>query len=336
VIARWTVGLVVRYTSDVCSSTPLTIHDVAEVSMTAGEFDGLTALVTGGASGIGLATAQHLAARGARVAILDRDTLRPDATAAGSNGNAGRGGGNAGGAASGGSGGSGGNAGEAANGEGGRRAGALDSFIADVTDDAAVRAAVSAAAEALGGIDILVNSAGIGAIGTVEDNDDDEWRRVFEVNVFGMVRTSRAALPHLRQAAQRRGTAVIVNTCSVAASAGLPLRALYSATKGAVYSLTLAMAADYVTDGIRVACVNPGTADTPLVSRLLDASPDPAAERAALAARQPMGRLVSAAEVAAAIGYLASPLSGATTGVALAVDGGMSGLRLRPPGQALR
>jgi NAD(P)-dependent dehydrogenase (short-subunit alcohol dehydrogenase family) len=336
VIARWTVGLVVRYTSDVCSSTPLTIHDVAEVSMTAGEFDGLTALVTGGASGIGLATAQHLAARGARVAILDRDTLRPDATAAGSNGNAGRGGGNAGGAASGGSGGSGGNAGEAANGEGGRRAGALDSFIADVTDDAAVRAAVSAAAEALGGIDILVNNAGIGAIGTVEDNDDDEWRRVFEVNVFGMVRTSRAALPHLRQAAQRRGTAVIVNTCSVAASAGLPLRALYSATKGAVYSLTLAMAADYVTDGIRVACVNPGTADTPWVSRLLDASPDPAAERAALAARQPMGRLVSAAEVAAAIGYLASPLSGATTGVALAVDGGMSGLRLRPPGQALR
>jgi 2-keto-3-deoxy-L-fuconate dehydrogenase len=298
--------------------------------MTAGEFDGLTALVTGGASGIGLATAQHLAARGARVAILDRDTLRPDATAAGSNGNAGRGGGNAGGAANGGSG---GNAGEAAN---GRRAGALDSFIADVTDDAAVRAAVSAAAEALGGIDVLVNNAGIGAIGTVEDNDDDEWRRVFEVNVFGMVRTSRAALPHLRQAAQQRGTAVIVNTCSVAASAGLPLRALYSATKGAVYSLTLAMAADYVTDGIRVACVNPGTADTPWVSRLLDASPDPAAERAALAARQPMGRLVSAAEVAAAIGYLASPLSGATTGVALAVDGGMSGLRLRPPGQALR
>jgi 2-keto-3-deoxy-L-fuconate dehydrogenase len=308
--------------------------------MTAGEFDRLTALVTGGASGIGLAAAQHLAARGARVAILDRDTLRPDATAAGSNGNAGGAGRDAGGAgrdaggAANGEGG--GSAGEAANGEGGGRAGALDSFVADVTDDAAVRAAVSAAAEALGGIDILVNNAGIGAIGTVEDNDDEEWRRIFEVNVFGMVRTSRAALPHLRRAARQRGTAVIVNTCSVAASAGLPQRALYSATKGAVYSLTLAMAADYVTDGIRVACVNPGTADTPWVSRLLDASPDPAAERAALAARQPMGRLVSAAEVAAAIAYLASPLSGATTGVALAVDGGMSGLRLRPPGQALR
>jgi 2-keto-3-deoxy-L-fuconate dehydrogenase len=298
--------------------------------MTAGEFGGLTALVTGGASGIGLATAQHLAARGARVAILDRDSPGPDASAAGSNGDTG------------GVGGDGGrvggrrDVGRAPNGKGGGHAGALDSFVADVTDDAAVRAAVSAAAEALGGIDILVNNAGIGAIGTVEDNDDEEWRRVFDVNVFGMVRTSRAALPHLRHAAQRRGAAAIVNTCSIAASAGLPQRALYSATKGAVYSLTLAMAADHVADGIRVACVSPGTVDTPWVSRLLDASPDPAAERAALAARQPMGRLVSAAEVAAAIAYLAGPLSGATTGMALAVDGGMSGLRLRPPGQALR
>jgi len=272
--------------------------------MTAGEFDGLTAIVTGGASGIGLATAQHLAARGARVTILDRENPRPDDLGAGDLG-----------------------AGDL---------GALDAVIADVTDDAAVRAAVGAAAATLGGIDLLVNNAGIGAIGTVEDNDDDEWRHVFDVNVLGMVRTSRAALPHLRRAAQRRGTAVIVNTCSVAASAGLPQRALYSATKGAVYSLTLAMAADYVADRIRVTCVSPGTADTPWVARLLDASPDPGAERAALAARQPTGRLVSAAEVAAAIAYLASPLSGATTGTALAVDGGMSGLRLRPPGQPLR
>ena len=294
--------------------------------MTAAEFEGLTAVVTGGAYGIGLATAQHLAARGARVAILDRDTPRPDATAAGSNGDAGGAGDDADRVANGGG----------ANGGGGRPAGALDAFVADVTDDDAVRAAVDAAAAALGGIDILVNNAGVGAIGTVEDNTDEEWRHVFDVNVFGMVRASRAALPHLRRAAQRRGSAVIVNTCSVAASAGLPQRALYSATKGAVYSLTLAMAADHVADRIRVACVNPGTADTPWVSRLLDASPDPAAERAALAARQPMGRLVAAAEVAAAIGYLASPLAGATTGVALAVDGGMSGLRLRPPGQALR
>ena len=100
-----------------------------------------------------------------------------------------------------------------------------------------------------------------------------------------------------------------MNTCSVAGIAGLPQRALYSASKGAVYALTLAMAADHVREGIRVNCVTPGTADTPWIGRLLDAAPDPAAERIALNARQPMGRLVSADEVAAAIAYLASPLA---------------------------
>jgi NAD(P)-dependent dehydrogenase (short-subunit alcohol dehydrogenase family) len=147
--------------------------------------------------------------------------------------------------------------------------------------------------------------------------------------VFGIVRVTRAALPHLR----RSSCAAIVNTCSIAATAGLPQRALYSATKGAVLSLTLAMAADHVGEGIRVNCVNPGTADTPWVGRLLAQASDPEAERTALAARQPMGRLVTAAEVAAAILYLASPAAGSTTGTALAVDGGMAGLRLRsaPP-----
>ncbi|WP_431924987.1 SDR family NAD(P)-dependent oxidoreductase [Nonomuraea jabiensis] len=195
----------------------------------------------------------------------------------------------------------------------------------DVTDDAQVRAAVAEAAERLGGIDVLVNNAGIGAQGTIEDNPDIEWQRVFDVNVFGMVRVARAALPYLRQSEH----ASIVNTCSIAATAGLPQRALYSATKGAVLSLTLAMAADHIREGIRVNCVNPGTADTPWVARLLDRADDPEGERAALNARQPMGRLVSAEEVAAAIAYLASPEAGATTGTALAVDGGMQGLRLR-------
>ena len=244
--------------------------------------------MTGGASGIGLATALLLARRGARVAVLDRDL--------------------------------------ADSGHG------LVSVVADVTDDDAVRRAVGEAVVALGDrLDILVNNAGIGAAGTVADNSDEEWHRVLDVNVLGMVRTSRAALWHLRRAAADRGQAAIVNTCSVAALAGLPQRALYSASKGAVYALTLAMAADHVREGIRVNCVAPGTADTPWVGRLLDAAPDPAAERMALNARQPMGRLVSADEVAAAIAYLASPLAGATTGTALAVDGGMSGLRVRPP-----
>jgi len=251
----------------------------------AGEFAGLAALVTGGGSGIGLATATLLAGRGAHVAVLDRAPA-----------DTGRG---------------------------------LVSVIADVTDDEAVRRAVGEAAAALGGLDILVNNAGIGAAGTVADNPDAEWHHVLDVNVVGMARTSRAALPHLRRAAAVRGQAAIVNTCSIAGIAGLPQRALYSASKGAVYALTLAMAADHVREHIRVNCVTPGTADTPWVGRLLDAAPDPDAERAALEARQPMGRLVSAQEVAAAIVYLASPLAGATTGTALAVDGGMAGLRLR-------
>ncbi|GGY07204.1 SDR family NAD(P)-dependent oxidoreductase [Streptomyces djakartensis] len=246
------------------------------------DFEGIRALVTGGASGIGRATAALLAERGAQVAVLDLDPSP---------------------------------VGEP-----------LLAFRADVTDDGSVRRAVAAAVAGLGGLDVLVNNAGIGAQGTVEDNPDDDWHRVWDVNVVGMVRTTRACLPHLRASAR----AAIVNTCSIAATAGLPQRALYSATKGAVYSLTLAMAADHVREGIRVNCVNPGTVDTPWIGRLLDAAPDPAAERAALEARQPTGRLVGAAEVAGAIAYLASPLSGATTGTSLAVDGGMQGLRLRP------
>ncbi len=196
---------------------------------------------------------------------------------------------------------------------------------ADISDDAAVRAAVDSAVQRLGGLDILVNNAGIGAQGGVDDNDDEEWHRVLDVNVVGMVRVSRAALPALR----RSDAGAIVNTSSIAATAGLPQRALYSASKGAVLSLTLAMAADLIADGIRVNAVNPGTADTPWVSRLLDQAPDPAAERTALEARQPHGRLVSADEVAQAVCYLASPAAGSTTGTWLAVDGGMSGLRLR-------
>jgi len=200
---------------------------------------------------------------------------------------------------------------------------------ADVTDDAAVRAAVTAAAEAMGGIDVVANNAGIGAQGTVADNDDAEWLRVLDVNVLGIVRVTRAALPYLRESPH----AAVVNTCSIAAWTGLPNRALYSASKGAVQALTLAMATDHVSEGIRVNCVNPGTADTPWVTRLLDAADDPAAERAALEARQPSGRLVSADEVAHAVCYLASPLAAATTGAMLAVDGGSHALRTRAPEQ---
>jgi NAD(P)-dependent dehydrogenase (short-subunit alcohol dehydrogenase family) len=196
----------------------------------------------------------------------------------------------------------------------------------DVSDDASVRAAVEQAGVALGGIDIVVNNAGIGAQGTVADNDDAEWHRVLDVNVVGIARVTRAALPYLRASDH----ASVVNTCSIAATAGLPNRAVYSASKGAVLSLTLAMAADHLGEGIRVNCVNPGTADTPWVARLLEAADDPAQERAALEARQPTGRLVTAEEVAETICFLAGPGVGALTGTAVAVDGGMQGLRLRP------
>jgi 2-keto-3-deoxy-L-fuconate dehydrogenase len=246
-----------------------------------GEFDNLTALVTGGASGIGLATATILAQRGATVAVVDLDPS-------------------------------------------GAPSGAI-AVTGDVSDTESVSAAVDEAVKRLGGLDILINNAGIGAAGTIEDNPEEEWRRVFEVNVLGIMRVTRGALPHLRRSAH----AAIVNTCSIVATAGLPQRALYSATKGAVLALTRAMAADHVAEGIRVNCVNPGTVDTPWVRRLLDAADDPEAERAALEARQPHGRLVSAEEVAYAVASLASPLAASTTGTAIEVDGGMAGLRPR-------
>jgi NAD(P)-dependent dehydrogenase (short-subunit alcohol dehydrogenase family) len=198
----------------------------------------------------------------------------------------------------------------------------------DVTDDASVRDGIDEVIARFGRLDLLVNNAGIGAQGDVTANDDAEWARVLDLNVVGIARVSRAAIPHLRKSP----AAAIVNTSSIAATAGLPQRALYSASKGAVLSLTLAMAADHLREGIRVNAVNPGTADTPWVGRLLESADDPAAERAALEARQPHGRLVSADEVADAVAYLVSPRAGSTTGVALAVDGGMQALRLRPRG----
>lgn len=239
------------------------------------EFAGLVAIVTGGASGIGAATADLLRFRGATVVVFDRTPID-------------------------------------------------DSIVCDVTDDASVVTAVEAVAAKHGRIDILINNAGIGAGGGIEANDDAEWHRVFDVNVLGVTRLTRAALPWLKASP----AASIVNTCSVVANTGLVNRALYSASKGAVLSLTRAMAADLVTDGVRVNCVSPGTAATPWVDRLLAEADDPEAARAALTARQPIGRLVTAEEIANAIAYLASPLAASTTGTELPVDGGLHAIRV--------
>ncbi|MBS3178207.1 MULTISPECIES: SDR family NAD(P)-dependent oxidoreductase [unclassified Pseudoclavibacter] len=237
--------------------------------------EGLVAVVTGGASGIGAAITERLRADGAFVVPFDLVSSE-------------------------------------------------EGLVVDIGDDAAVRAAVDQVVEQHGRLDIVVNNAGISSVGSIEDNPDEEWHRAFDINVLGAVRVTRAALPHLR----RSPCASVVNTCSIAASAGLPQRAVYGATKGALFALTLQMAADHLADGVRVNAVNPGTADTPWVQRLLAATEDPAAAREALEARQPSGRLVSAGEVAEAVAYLAGPGARSTTGTSLAVDGGMAGLRL--------
>lgn len=195
----------------------------------------------------------------------------------------------------------------------------------DVTDRDSINAAIATVTAELGGLDVLVNNAGISAVGTVEENDDATWARVLDVNVTGIARTTAAALPHLRASA----AASVVNVSSIAALNGLPQRALYAASKGAVMSLTFAMATDHVPEGIRVNCVCPGTVHTGFVDRLLQNFADPVAEKAAMDARQATGRMVTPTEVALAVGYLASPLNGSTTGTALDVDGGVTRLRVR-------
>ena len=244
------------------------------------DFAGLTAIVTGAGSGIGLEVARKLNDQGAKVFGFDL------------------------------------------------RAGDLEevaTFIeCDISNPESVKKAFADFASQSQTLDILINNAGIGAIGTVEQATEEDWQRVFNVNVFGTGRMSAAAMPLLK-ASQH---AAIVNTCSLVATAGVPNRAVYGASKGAIYSLTLAMAVDGLADGIRVNCVNPGTADTPWIKNLLSKAADPDKEYAALNARQPIGRLVSPVEVANAILYLANPTQASTTGTALAVDGGVQGLRV--------
>lgn len=197
-------------------------------------------------------------------------------------------------------------------------------YQADVTSQERLSQVMDDVAEAFGGIDVLVNNAGVSFVGTIEDGSMEDWHRVFDVNVLGYVRTTRAALPHLR----RSSHAAIVNLSSCTATSGFPQRALYSATKGGVQSMTLAMAADLTREGIRVNCVSPGTVDTPFMDKLAAAAPDPAAKRREFEARQPTGHMVDANEVAAAVAYLASPAARSTVGTALVIDGGLATLRL--------
>ena len=180
----------------------------------------------------------------------------------------------------------------------------------DVRDEDAVSGAV-------GGLDVLANVAGIGSTTNAPDTPLEVWENVFAVNARGTFLCCKHALPSMIE----RGGGAIVNIASVAGMIGLPNRAAYSASKGAVIALTRALAIDHVRDGVRVNAVCPGTVDSPWVRRLVE---DVGESLDSLRARQPMGRLGTPEEVADAVLYLASDAAAFVTGSALVIDGGLT------------
>lgn len=190
---------------------------------------------------------------------------------------------------------------------------------ADVSDEQQVSAAVARLLDG-GPVDTLFNNAGIGSTKNIVDCPPDEWDRVFNVNVRGTYLMSRALLPSMLA----EGHGVIVNTASVAGLIGLPDRAAYCASKGAIIALTKQIAVQWAGHGIRCNSVCPGTVDSPWVGRLVDEADDPTVRRQELIARQPMGRLGTPTEVAAAAVYLASDAAAFMTGTDLIIDGGLT------------
>ncbi|WP_298954270.1 SDR family oxidoreductase [uncultured Methylobacterium sp.] len=242
------------------------------------------AVVTGGGSGIGAATARLFAREGARVALVDRDAEGALACAA------------------------------AIRAEGG----AALVRVSDVGDPDTSLADAAVVAEAFGGIDIVVTAAGFSCGGTVETTAPADWDAVFRANVGGTWLWARAALPHLRA----RGGGSLVTVASQLALAGGRGNSAYIAAKGAILSLTRTMALDFAPDRIRVNALVPGAIETPMLARSFRRNADPDAARAASRARHPLGRLGLADEVARAALFLAGDESSFTTGTTLAVDGG--------------
>jgi len=191
----------------------------------------------------------------------------------------------------------------------------ISTRVLDARDFAAIRAAAAEAGE----IDILLNAAGFVHQGTLIDCDEKAWDFSFDLNVKSVYRTLHAFLPGM--IARKRGS--VISIASVASSIrGVPNRAAYSATKAALIGLTKAVAADVVAHGVRVNAICPGTVETPSLQGRINQNADPAAARAAFVARQPMGRLGTAEEIAALAVYLASDESSYTTGAVHVVDGG--------------
>ena len=192
-----------------------------------------------------------------------------------------------------------------------------ETFRMDALSADDIRAAVDRAQP-----DILVNCAGFVHNGTILDATEEEWEFAFNLNVRSMFRTIRAALPGMLE----RGSGSIVNMASAASSIiGAPNRCVYGATKAAVIGLTKSVAKDYITRGIRCNAVCPGTVDTPSLHDRLRATGDYEAAKKAFTARQPMGRIAEAWEIAALVVYLASDESAFMTGQAVVIDGGWSG-----------
>ncbi|HEY0857532.1 MAG TPA: SDR family oxidoreductase [Albitalea sp.] len=191
----------------------------------------------------------------------------------------------------------------------------------DVRDNAAI----TAAAAEVGTVDVLFNAAGVVHSGSVLECSDEDWDLALDLNVRSMARTIRAFLPGMLQ----RGAGSIINVASVAGMKGVPNRFVYGTTKAAVVGLTRAVAADFVTRGVRCNAICPGTVDSPslrtrIATQAAASGQSVAQVEAAFIARQPMGRLGRAEEVAALAVYLASDESAFTTGAAHIIDGGMS------------
>ena len=245
--------------------------------------EGKRAVVTGAGAGIGRAIALRLAGEGARVALADVDE-------------------------------------EAAKNVASEIAGETLARRTDVTRADEVEALVSNVVEGWGGLDVMVNNAGVGVAATAVATTEEDYDRVMDVCVRGTLLGMKYAIPAIRDS----GGGSVINMSSVAALVGITDRAVYSAAKGAILSLTRAAAIDHVEEGVRVNCIAPGTVDTPWVSRITSGYDDPDQARASMQARQPHNRFVTPEEIAAMTAYLASDESASCIGACMIVDGGVT------------